>query len=68
LSYDCGEEVSKSDPFVATAHRLGWYICYVDLTVEKPGWAFAVSLLLDDNIVGHQEMTSGGSSIPLRKM
>jgi dienelactone hydrolase len=49
--YDRGEEASKSDPFVATARKLGWYIRYVDLTIEKPGWAFAVGLLLNDNFV-----------------
>ena len=49
---DRGKESLVSDPFIQAALANGWSICGVDprgigeLTTSKPGWVFAVSLLL----------------------
>jgi dienelactone hydrolase len=57
---DRGKEELMSDPVIRQAFEQGWAICGVDprgigeSALTKPGWVFAVSLLLDENFVGHQ--------------
>jgi dienelactone hydrolase len=57
---DRGKEVLASDPVVREAHARGLAICAVDprgigeSAIDKPGWVFAVSLLLGENFVGRQ--------------
>ncbi|MFI5455699.1 MAG: alpha/beta hydrolase family protein [Isosphaerales bacterium] len=62
---DRGKEVLASDPVVREAHARGWAVCGVDprgigeLAVDKPGWVFAVSLLLGENFIGRQAWDVG---------
>src|SRR5262249_7329090 len=57
---DRGKESLGSDPAIAAALESGWAICGIDprgigeLATTKPGWVFAVSLLLGENLVGRQ--------------
>ncbi len=57
---DRGKEAIASDPIVESARAHGWVVCGVDprgigeSATEKPGWVFAVSLLLGENFVGRQ--------------
>ena len=55
---DRGKEVLASDPVVLEAFERNWAVCGIDprgigeLATTKPGWVFAVSLLLGENFVG----------------
>jgi dienelactone hydrolase len=57
---DRGKEALGSDPVIKEAFASGWAICGIDprgigeLATTKPGWVFAVSLLLGENFVGRQ--------------
>jgi hypothetical protein len=57
---DRGKEALASEPWFAEALPRGWAICGIDprgvgeLATSKPGWIFAVSLLLGENFVGRQ--------------
>jgi dienelactone hydrolase len=57
---DRGKEAVAADPVLWQALGRGWCACGVDprglgeLSVEKRGWVFAVSLLLGENFVGRQ--------------
>jgi dienelactone hydrolase len=57
---DRGKEALGSDPVVVEAFERGWAVCGIDprgigeLATTKPGWIFAVSLLLGENFVGRQ--------------
>jgi dienelactone hydrolase len=57
---DRGKEALGSDPVVIDAFEKNWAVCGIDprgigeLATTKPGWVFAVSLLLGENFVGHQ--------------
>jgi dienelactone hydrolase len=57
---DRGKEALASDPVLKQANPAGWAICGMDprgigeLSTDKPGWVFAVSLLLGENFVGRQ--------------
>ena len=57
---DRGKETLASDPLVAEAERRGWMVWGIDprgigeLAIDKPGWAFAVSLLLGESFVWRQ--------------
>jgi dienelactone hydrolase len=57
---DRGKESLGSDPLVLEAFEKGWAVCGIDprgigeLATTKPGWVFAVSLLLGENFVGRQ--------------
>jgi dienelactone hydrolase len=57
---DRGKEALGSDPAVVEAIDRGWAVCGLDprgigeLATTKPGWVFAVSLLLGENLVGRQ--------------
>jgi hypothetical protein len=62
---DRGKEVIAGDPDLEKARASGWAICGVDprgigeLATDKPGWVFAVSLLLGENFVGRQAWDLG---------
>ena len=62
---DRGKEAIASEPIVEIARARGWAICGVDprgigeSATDKPGWAFAVSLLLSENFVGRQAWDLG---------
>jgi dienelactone hydrolase len=62
---DRGKEALASDPVVEEAVARGWAVCGVDprglgeLAVDEAGWAFAVSLLLGENLVGRQAWDLG---------
>jgi hypothetical protein len=57
---DRGKEALGSDPLVLEAFEDHWAVCGIDprgvgeLSTTKPGWIFAVSLLLGENFVGRQ--------------
>jgi len=57
---DRGKEALGSDPLVLEALRRGWMVWAIDprgigeLALEKPGWVFAVSLMLGENFVWRQ--------------
>jgi dienelactone hydrolase len=57
---DRGKEALGSDPVIGEAIEQGWAVCGVDprgigeLATTRPGWVFAVSLLLGENLVGRQ--------------
>jgi len=57
---DRGKEALASEHAVETMLKKGWAICGVDprgigeLATTKPGWVFAVSLLLGENFVQRQ--------------
>ncbi|MCP5119656.1 MAG: hypothetical protein GY953_53335 [bacterium] len=57
---DRGKEALASDPLVIEAVRRGWMVWAIDprgigeLDTGKPGWVFAVSLLLGENFVWRQ--------------
>ncbi len=57
---DDGKERLASDSFVLAARKMGWTVCGLDprgigeLTVSKPAWTAAVSLLLDEYFVQRQ--------------
>jgi dienelactone hydrolase len=57
---DRGKESLGSDPVILEAFASGWAVCGIDprgigeLATTKPGWVFAVSLLLGENFVGRQ--------------
>ena len=57
---DRGKEPLQSDPLVVEALRRNWQVWAIDprgigeLALKKPGWVFAVSLLLGENFVWRQ--------------
>ncbi|MEK7404295.1 MAG: prolyl oligopeptidase family serine peptidase [Acidobacteriota bacterium] len=57
---DRGKEELAADPAIQHAREAGWAVCGVDpcgigeLATTKPGWIFAVSLLLGENFVLRQ--------------
>lgn len=57
---DGGKEELVSDPIVRDAWRRGWDVWAIDprgigeSAIDKPGWVFAVSLLLGENFVWRQ--------------
>jgi dienelactone hydrolase len=57
---DRGKESVASDPALREACDGGWAVCGIDprgigeLASSKPGWIFAVSLLLGESFVGRQ--------------
>ncbi len=57
---DRGKESLGTDPLVSAALEQNWAVCGIDprgigeLATTKPGWVFAVSLLLGENFVGRQ--------------
>jgi dienelactone hydrolase len=57
---DRGKEALASDPLVVEALKRGWMVWAIDprgigeLATQKPGWVFAVSLLLGENFVWRQ--------------
>jgi hypothetical protein len=62
---DRGKEAIASDSIVESARARGWAVCGVDprgigeSATDKPGWVFAVSLLLGENFVGRQAWDLG---------
>ena len=62
---DQGKEAALADPLVDSASRKGWAVCGIDprgmgeMVSDKPGWAFAVSLLLGENFVWRQAWDLG---------
>ena len=62
---DRGKEAIASEPWIETARAHGWAVCGVDprgigeSATDKPGWIFAVSLLLGENFVGRQAFDLG---------
>src|SRR6185436_6742109 len=59
---DQGEEAVLRHPALRTANEAGWTVVVADLrgmgdlTITKPGWVYAMSLLLGENFVGRQAM------------
>ncbi len=59
---DRGKEEAASSPLAREALRVGWTVASVDprgtgeMRVSKPGWMFAVSLLLGENFVWRQAL------------
>lgn len=59
---DAGKESLREHPVVAAALEAGWEVVLADprglgaYSTGKPGWTFAVSLLLGENFVGRQAM------------
>ncbi|MCW5981078.1 MAG: prolyl oligopeptidase family serine peptidase [Bryobacteraceae bacterium] len=59
---DNGKEDLAAEPLVEEARRAGWAVAGVDvrgigeLSTSKPGWVFAVSLLLGENFVWRQAL------------
>lgn len=57
---DRGKEALASDPLVVEALKRNWMVWTIDprgigeLAIQKPGWVFAVSLLLGENFVWRQ--------------
>ncbi len=57
---DRGKEALAGDPYVHARADAGWAVAGIDprgfgeLATTKPGWVFAVSLLLDENFVRRQ--------------
>jgi len=64
---DGGKEALASDPVVLSAVRQGWTVWLVDprgigeTALSKPGWVFAVSLLLGENFVERQGADLAGA-------
>jgi dienelactone hydrolase len=58
--HDQGKEALASDPVIQRSLEKGWAVCGIDprgigeLKTSKPGWVFAVSLLLGENFVWRQ--------------
>jgi len=59
---DDGKENALRHPAVRAAADAGWTVVAVDLrgmgelTITKPGWVYAMSLLLGENLVGRQAL------------
>lgn len=59
---DQGEEAVLRHPALRTANEAGWTVVVADLrgmgdlTITKPGWVYAMSLLLGENLVGRQAL------------
>jgi len=59
---DLGKESLLDHPAVKDAYRAGWIVVLADLrgmgelSVTKPGWVYAMSLLLGENFVGRQAL------------
>lgn len=57
---DAGKEALLEHPAVRAAHEAGWAVLLADprgmgdLAITKPGWVYATSLLLGENLVGRQ--------------
>jgi len=68
---DGGKETLLDHPSVRAAHDSGWAVVLTDLrgmgelTITKPGWVYAVSLLLGENLVARQalDLISGARAL-----
>jgi dienelactone hydrolase len=62
---DRGKEALARDPVIETARARGWAVFGADprgigeSATDKPGWVFAVSLLLNENFIGRQAWDVG---------
>ena len=73
---DAGKEDLAAEPLLEEARRSGWAIAGIDargigeLRTSKPGWTFAVSLLLGENFVWRQalDLIAAARSLPRMPM